>query len=160
MRAERAGPGPNTPEGRGFFQLLTEQIKEAAPLLTFATVLLGAGMMVSRGSLATRWSSFWKRRLTLRGPVVQVEAIKKDQELVKELVKKDQELVKKDQELAKKDQESLRVKLEAELDGLKKDEALNNLQVRSELERRLLDFLTSTGSKEMRSRIMKELSGR
>jgi hypothetical protein len=73
------------------------------------------------------------------------ELVKKDQELVKELVKKDQELVK--------------IKLEAELEGLKKDEAFKDLQVRSELNRRLLDFLTSSGSKEMRSRIMEKLSG-
>lgn len=74
--------------------------------------------------------------MTLRGPVVQVGSFKKDQELFK----KDQELVK--------------IKLEAELEGLKKDEAIFNLQVRSELYRGLLDLLTSTGSKEMYSRIM------
>lgn len=68
--------------------------------------------------------------------------------------------IRKDQELIKKDLELVKIKAEAELEGLKKDEAYNNLQVRSELERRILDFLTSTSSKDMRSRIMDELSDR
>jgi hypothetical protein len=66
--------------------------------------------------------------------------------------------IKKDQELIKKDQEINKIKLEAEFEGLKKDEALNNLQVRSELERRFLDFLTSAASKDMQARITDELS--
>jgi hypothetical protein len=70
------------------------------------------------------------------------------------------ESIKKDQELLKKDQEIVQVRVEAELDGLAKDEALNNLLIRSEVERRMLDFLTSTASKEMQSRIVEELSSR
>lgn len=41
----------------------------------------------------------------------------------------------------KKDLEIVKIKVGAEVEGLKKDEAYNNLQVRSELE--ILDFLTS-----------------
>jgi hypothetical protein len=55
-------------------------------------------------------------------------------------IRRDQELIKKDLELAK-------IKVGAEVEGLKKDAAYNNLKVRSELERRILDSLTSTASK-------------
>jgi hypothetical protein len=47
MRASPGGPNPSTPESGGLFGLLSKQIREAAPLLAFSTVLLGAGMMVS-----------------------------------------------------------------------------------------------------------------
>lgn len=40
---------------------------------------------------------------------------------------------------------------------LRKEEAYNNLQIRSEVELRLLDFLTSTASKELRSGVAEEL---
>jgi hypothetical protein len=88
---------------------------------------------------------------------VQVDSIKKDLEIVK-IVQVDS--IRRDQELIKKDLELVKIKVGAEVEGLKKDEAYNNLQVRSELERRILDFLTSTSSKDMRSRIMDELSDR
>lgn len=55
--------------------------------------------------------------------------------------------IRKDQELIQKDLELVKIKVAAELEGLKKDAAHNNLQVRSELERRILDSLTSTASK-------------
>jgi hypothetical protein len=37
----------------GLFELLSQQIREAAPLLTFATVFFGAGMMVSWSLVAS-----------------------------------------------------------------------------------------------------------
>lgn len=54
MRPSPGGPNPSTPERAvGLFELLNQQIREAAPLLTFATVLFGAGMMVSWSPVAS-----------------------------------------------------------------------------------------------------------
>jgi hypothetical protein len=53
-RPSLGGPNPSTPERAvGLFELLSQQIREAAPLLTFATVLFGAGMMVSWSLVAS-----------------------------------------------------------------------------------------------------------